>query len=1115
MTRLIRIAVLIAAGCSSVLVVSCATNEADSRSEHTADFRPASVDHVVPSPLWIGTFPQGSDRVSDALADRGDALRSISSFRLPLPPEIVTKPISKEVNLLLARAAEALARNESPAAIAAAEEAVRLEPTRIEPLELLLLARLSRGETMQVREILAKISALDSRNTIGVAFRGLEAVQQGRVVDALALLSWLVGPDALPRRGASIPLPTGPGEIEEQAGICALELNANAAALACFNEALRMRATDVEATRRVQLLRADALVGLGQLDDAAILLASIAQTTSQATSQATLEAALESTPEAQLQSTRSERGGVDLLAMLASMRLDAVDNFRGRADEPLRRALATFSQLPHDDFAMYRLLESARDASLHERSQTIRALLNSVSDRTLDARGRVELAALLLDRGRLATDDGRSELEALLRANVDDQAAVRGALRVLCARDLGKAVALVGDLVRTHPNELDTLANGLLASGVDIDRLLAAINADGRAPECDALRSRMLARFGFVEEGLAVAEVARARDPASACVLAAAALCAAELDDESLVSEIDDVVTAAGCGVCPTLATCWAMLEDVARARDRAARANAQEPSRDVDAPTERLVDRVLAAAQQLEGTRLPLFQECLALADELDPSSPALDRLAARAGTAAAPPGLMRWAQHVARETPALPSRRKLVLFLEQRPPALSIPAAPWSARFDAACTASTDVRQAEARTLARMRPRTPEALAALARAELALGKPNEAAAIVIATADSTTALVNARAARALLLVAGEVARRAPAQAVAMQGLAAGLVEKLGRTTPREMLAAMSLAVVTRAETKSIEQLASVLAGAARPPTSTELPEYFDLFAAVKSVDEDPFPAAILAEALARETRFEPEVRARFGASAVALFAASGGAEDRSGALARSLVETGAAPFMRRGETSGGVGRAILRAADLHALIGDAAGSQSLLEMAVRESPDSPEALNNLAYIDVERGTITDRTIEMVERAAAGAPDNPAILDTIGLLRLDQGRLRDGAGGPGAITLFRQALRLKPDDPSLQTLDHLGDALWRDGDQQGAIRCWQQVGQIAALRYPPEPIARSLLEYQQREFGVPLVNPVEYVKRMYGDVVDRADRKLEQVAAGSAPSVRGSADSR
>jgi Flp pilus assembly protein TadD len=163
---------------------------------------------------------------------------------------------------------------------------------------------------------------------------------------------------------------------------------------------------------------------------------------------------------------------------------------------------------------------------------------------------------------------------------------------------------------------------------------------------------------------------------------------------------------------------------------------------------------------------------------------------------------------------------------------------------------------------------------------------------------------------------------------------------------------------------------------------------------------------------------------------------------------------------------------------------------------------------LNNLAFSMIESGKVDAEAMSLAERAARLTPDDPSVLDTLGVVRYHQGRFRDDAAGPGAITLFRQALRVDPDDPSLATLDHLGDTLWRDGDQAGAIRCWQQVSQVAKLRYPPDAIARGLIDFQRREFGFQLVAPTEFVQKEYGRIVDRAERKLQEVARGVPPSV-------
>jgi hypothetical protein len=105
-------------------------------------------------------------------------------------------------------------------------------------------------------------------------------------------------------------------------------------------------------------------------------------------------------------------------------------------------------------------------------------------------------------------------------------------------------------------------------------------------------------------------------------------------------------------------------------------------------------------------------------------------------------------------------------------------------------------------------------------------------------------------------------------------------------------------------------------------------------------------------------------------------------------------------------------------------------------------------------------------------------------------------------------VSLFRQALRLRPNSPSLTTLDHLGDALWRSGDQQGAVRSWQQVEVVARRRYPPELFRARMSSFQLERFGFELVPVAQFVRREFGATVARAERKLEQVARGEPPDV-------
>ena len=1037
---------------------------------------------AVPSPLELGTFPC---TLAPSDAPSTDALLSCESLRIPLAAPLQLSPLPAAVSRLLASAAEAIGANDGAMAITLASEAQRLAPDRVEPLELLLLGQLAQGSVLEVRATLDRISTLDAANPIGVAFRGLHAVTEGRAQDAIAHFAWFVEPHALARRGACIPLPIPLGELEEQAGICALRLGYATAALQFLDEAARMRCADASAIARLTLLQSDAHVLRGELDAA----------TSMLTPLAALQALTTGIDQARPASDEHRA-----LQALAQLRIDAIAGLKGEFSLRLNHAVAAFCDEERSDVAFWRVLfasDSAPPAGL----RAARSLLDSTTHSH-----RAVILRVVLDSNSAATGHNFSDLADALSGHMSDRMALRCGVRIVAMRDQRKAIELVLELLAGHPNELDALADALLASGMELDTLMSLIESDDHAPEFDAIRSRILGKIGFPEEALLVAESARARDAANECVLAAGALAAAQLGDETLLIEIDDTARAAKHRIARTLAECWLTLGDAPRARDRAAEALRMDPH-DTNAPEINIVDALMRTGSEFEALRLPLSAECFGLAAELDPSSDALEALALAAATVLAPPDLARWVERIWSASPALAKRRSLALLLSDRVEVTSIPATPMSARFDARCRASEALRAADLLAQTITRPKTAEAIAALARAQLAVGNVADAASIVTKCATGTTPTLSSRAARSLLLVATEVAQREPERGAEMREAANQFVAKLAMATPADIFAVFKLALLTQASSVELEHLTLTLARSVRNITDESLSAYFDVLEAIKEIDDDPFPAARLAAALARETRFEPSIRARIAAAAIALSAAAGAA-DESRELVRELASSGVMLFPRDGETELPLAIQFLRAAEVHALLRDAAGNDTLLRAALEADPTVPEVLNNIAYISIDRGLINEEVIEMTERAAALEPDNPAILDTLGLLRYHQGRFRDNASGPGAITLYRQALRLRPNDPSLGTLNHLGDALWRDGDQSEAIRCWQQIEQLASLRYPPGPIAQSLVEYQRRTLGVRLADPVEYVRRLYGDTVETARGKLKQTADGSVPSV-------
>lgn len=185
----------------------------------------------------------------------------------------------------------------------------------------------------------------------------------------------------------------------------------------------------------------------------------------------------------------------------------------------------------------------------------------------------------------------------------------------------------------------------------------------------------------------------------------------------------------------------------------------------------------------------------------------------------------------------------------------------------------------------------------------------------------------------------------------------------------------------------------------------------------------------------------------------------------------------------------------------------GEAERSQTIMQDVLRDHPDHAPTNNDLAYVWSLEDRNLDRALEMAERAVAGDPENEAYLDTKGWVYYKLGdfeeatrwlrrslaaaqnkadELTDNAD-PGAAPdrdIAAGAIALKQTQAVVG--DHLGDALYRQGDKSGAQRAWframnrltddvpQDYGdlvglktrlseKIAAIRQGKEPVVASV----------------------------------------------------
>ena len=287
-----------------------------------------------------------------------------------------------------------------------------------------------------------------------------------------------------------------------------------------------------------------------------------------------------------------------------------------------------------------------------------------------------------------------------------------------------------------------------------------------------------------------------------------------------------------------------------------------------------------------------------------------------------------------------------------------------------------------------------------------------------------------------------------------------------------------------------------------------------------------EPAAAAEVLRAAARRLPWPAgEARRTLRAAAIALFARAGGRADESLAFVEALRNDGGFAegegLMPGDETAEGA-NPWLDASSIHSIAGDRAGAETLLEAVIAESPDDAMALNNLGYARLEDGFLDEETRGMLERAFELRPSDPHILDSLGWLRYRDGVLEDDEGDGegdaeektrfGAISLLEQAVRLGGVNPSLEGLDHLGDALWRAGRRDEAVEAWRRALEIGLRRFEPEGTTRGIEAFQRRAFGMVVRDPAAFYEESYGEPIARVRAKLRAVRDGTAPAIAASA---
>jgi Flp pilus assembly protein TadD len=112
----------------------------------------------------------------------------------------------------------------------------------------------------------------------------------------------------------------------------------------------------------------------------------------------------------------------------------------------------------------------------------------------------------------------------------------------------------------------------------------------------------------------------------------------------------------------------------------------------------------------------------------------------------------------------------------------------------------------------------------------------------------------------------------------------------------------------------------------------------------------------------------------------------------------------------------------------------------EAQLRKLIKTQPDNPQAYNALGYSLADRNQRLPEADRLVEKASSLAPDDAFIMDSVGWVKY---RMGDNAD---AIKLLRKAYSLQP---NAEIGAHLGEVLWKNGDQNGARDAWREARKL------------------------------------------------------------------
>jgi tetratricopeptide (TPR) repeat protein len=112
----------------------------------------------------------------------------------------------------------------------------------------------------------------------------------------------------------------------------------------------------------------------------------------------------------------------------------------------------------------------------------------------------------------------------------------------------------------------------------------------------------------------------------------------------------------------------------------------------------------------------------------------------------------------------------------------------------------------------------------------------------------------------------------------------------------------------------------------------------------------------------------------------------------------------------------------------------------ESVLRKVIQEQPDNPQAYNALGYSLADRNQRLDEADKLIEKASSLAPNDAFIMDSLGWVKYRKGDTADAA------KLLKRAYDIQP---NAEIGAHLGEVLWKSGDQKQALDAWRSAHKL------------------------------------------------------------------